>query len=431
MPISHFLVSTRNADVEPEMEALEEDLNYQFNYAHMLIRAGQAAEALQFISEAEKRAEPFRGSISELIMYRAPYLRGLAHMQMLDVELAKSNFESALAILRQGKSAQGIADAEIMVENKLGVAYYQSEQPHVALEHHLACRRAVDSGAIKDQTLRLSIYRNLANDYIALNDGAEAAATYRKALAFVDEVGSLEKQAGLFWGLATSYNAGGDWEEAKLYATQALHIAEAGDDRVSAAIMGINLAEIFIADKKYAEAEGLLKRAEAFLAGTEDVALLSKLFQNHADLARRQDRLEKATEYIGRSLSLIAEARQQSSSKKGQRKSRAKLESQDRQDGTSALETDAEKSSNNIIRTHVQALHTAALVEEARANHKMADDYFKQALELAEGTVFAETIYKVHYSYAEVLAARGAYEGAAVHYRIAAQVRPQGTRTSS
>jgi tetratricopeptide (TPR) repeat protein len=434
LPISHFLVSTRNVDVEPEMEALEEDLNYQFNYARMLIRDGQTGDAFQIISKAEKNAEPYRRKIAARIMYRAPYLRGLAYMQTLDAELAKPEFENALAILRQNKDVAGVGDAEVMVNNMLGIAFYQTEQPHMALEHHLACRRAVDRGAIKDLSLRLSIYRNLAGDYLALNDVPEAIATYRKALTFIDELSSLEKQAGLFWGLATSYNASGNWAEAKLYATQALHIAEASDDRVTAANMGINLAEIFIAEKRYIDAEKLLNRAEGFLASTEDQALLSNLYQNYADLARRQGQLEKATEYIGRSLTLIEEAEQQGDNKKGhahQRKSRAKAEGQDRQDGTNAPEKGAEKPPLNIVRTHVQALHTAALVEEARGNSQASDEFFKQALELAEGKVFAETIYKVHYSYAEVLAERGAYEGAAVHYRIAAQVRPYGTQSTS
>jgi len=424
MPISHFLVSTRNVDVEPEMEALEEDLNYQFDYARMLIRDGQTDQAFQLLSNAERNAEPFRSTISANIMYRAPYLRGLAYMHMLDAELAKPEFERALTVLKQGKGGAEVGDAEVTVNNMLGVAFHQTEQPHMALEHHLACRRAVDSGEVKDLTLRISIYSNLASDYLALNDVPEAAATYRKALAFVDDIDSLEKQSGIFWQLATSYNSSGNWADAKLYATQALHIAEAADDRVTAATMAIDLAEILIAEKRYADADKQLNMAETFLAGTENVALLSNLFQNCADLARKQGQLEKATGYIGRSLALLEDAEQPGDGKKGQarqRKPRAKAEGSDQ----------AAESALDLVRTHVQALHTAALIEEMKGNAEASDGFFKQALELAEQTASAETSYKVHYSYAEILAERGSYEGAAVHYRIAAQVRPHPNNRSN
>ena len=66
MPISHFLVSTRNVDVEPEMEALEEDLNYQFDYARMLIRDGQTDQAFQLLSNAERNAKQFASGASAL-----------------------------------------------------------------------------------------------------------------------------------------------------------------------------------------------------------------------------------------------------------------------------------------------------------------------------------------------------------------------------
>jgi len=50
----------------------------------------------------------------------------------------------------------------------------------LALEQHLYCQRTIESGTIKDLGLRLSIYRELADDYWALNDLPEAMATYNK-----------------------------------------------------------------------------------------------------------------------------------------------------------------------------------------------------------------------------------------------------------
>ena len=65
LPLSHFVVGVEKVNAEdqqggttrePEIEALQEDLNYQYNYARMLIRSGRVEEALELIQTAEAGA---------------------------------------------------------------------------------------------------------------------------------------------------------------------------------------------------------------------------------------------------------------------------------------------------------------------------------------------------------------------------------------
>ena len=87
---------------------------------------------------------------------------------------------------------------------------FEQGLPQQALEHHLLCQRAIHEGIVKDPTLRLTIYGNLANDYAALRDSRQAIAAYKEALALLEDTANLEHQAGVYWGLSLAYKDSGD-----------------------------------------------------------------------------------------------------------------------------------------------------------------------------------------------------------------------------
>lgn len=406
MHITDFLVA-QVGDGGAEIVALEEDLNFQFNYARMLIRSNQVDEAFQMLADAEHSSKPHLDKLSVRARYRVPFLRGLAYLQQSEPALARPELEAALEIARVGKADDEITTS---VRNLLGVAFYQLEQPQLALEQHLQCLRAVQTGVVKDLSLRLSVYRNLANDYWALNDLTQAIGVYREALTLVDDVSDLERQAGVFWGLAGAYKAASDWPQAKLYATRALYIYEAAENRAAAASISMNLAEMLVGEKRYGDAAELLERAKGLLAGTGDNVLLSNLYHNYADLARRQGKLDQASEYVGESVKISADLYNQDESDK-------------KQAGQAPRQTQV-----NATRAHAEALHMAALIEEELGHKEAADNFFKSALERIRQTSFEERAYAIAFSYAEVLQARGAYEQAMEYYRNAAQVRPHTTQ---
>ena len=72
------LLSQRN------VEAIQEDLNYQYNYARMMIRnkdPGIIEEALKVIEVAEQCAAPYIGRLPARLLYRPHFLRALAYMK--------------------------------------------------------------------------------------------------------------------------------------------------------------------------------------------------------------------------------------------------------------------------------------------------------------------------------------------------------------
>ena len=402
MPISDFLVATAALEGKPDLEALAEDLHYQLNYANMLIHTHQLVEALQLIETVEQMAEPQREQLSPQLLYRIPYLQGMAHYYKGDPTAARPALEAALALVDQ-PSSRDTEDAA-RVRNLLGNTFYLQEQPQVALTYHEQCLRAVINGTVRDPNLRLSIYRNLANDYWARNDFKQAIATYQEALTLLDDYHDLERQAGIYWGLSMAYRANDEWDQAKRYATQALHIYAASSNRTAAAAICLNLAEILISDHEYVNAEHLLERAQKFLVGTDDRLLLSTLYQNYADLTAQQNQLDRAAEYAQLSCTIAEES--------------------SHEPANAATQIRA-----NTLRTYTEALYTAARIEEQRGQFAEADRLFQQALKCIEQTGYEETIYKVAFSYAETLRARGAFEPAMEYYRIAAQHHRQTPRS--
>jgi tetratricopeptide (TPR) repeat protein len=397
VPMSDLL-SARSAG-EPgasaELHALEEDLQYQINFAKVLIRTNKVDEAFQVITDAEQDARPYWDKLPPHVRYLIPFTRARAYLQMSDPVLARPELEEALKLARDD------AEAAVRVRNLLGVVFYEQEQPQLALEQHLQCLQAAREG-IKDLNLRLSVYRNLANDYTLLNQPSQAIGLYKEALTILKDLDDLERQAGVFWGMAMAYKEADNWALAKLYATRALHIYEAADDRSEASQMCMDLAEIFIGEKRYSDAQEMLERAKGLLADSGDQRRMSYLYQNYASLTRQQGELGKAAEYAAQSIELAQAARQ-------------------------SLKESKKQPWVESVRAYVQALHVAALVEEALGHTDAADKLFRQALKELKQTTINEAIQTISLSYAEALSARGKYEQAVEYYRTAARPRLRQT----
>jgi tetratricopeptide (TPR) repeat protein len=398
VPVSELLGARPGAGsgLEPDLAALQEDLLYQVNYAKMLIRTDQVDEAFQVLADAEQGTLPYGDKLAPSLRYLVPFTRARAYLQISDPEQARPELEEAL------KLAQGDEEATVRVRNLLGVVFYELEQPQLALEQHQQCLHGIHNG-VRDLNLRLSVYRNLANDYTLINQPSQAIGLYKEALTMLEDLGDLQRQAGVYWGLAEAYKTADNWALAKIYATRALSIYEAADDRSEAAQMCINLAEVLIGEGRFADAEQMLARAMDFLSGSGDRGRMSYLYQNYANLALQQGQLEKASEYAAQSIDHAEAARR-------------------------PLKDNDKRPWIESTRIYAEALHVAALVEEALGHTEAADDLFRRALEQIEQTTIEETIHAINLSYAEALHARGAHEQAIKYFRAAARPRSRYSR---
>jgi tetratricopeptide (TPR) repeat protein len=428
VPITDLLGAKHEIENEPELRALKEDLNYQFNYAKMLIRTDRVIEAFDLINNIEDNMQPHNEKLPESLRYMPSFLRGRAYVQQSRPELARPELERALDLARTDEEARA------RTHNLLGVVLQHQEQPQLALQQHLLCLQAITNSVIKDPNFRVSVYHNLANSYWASGDPDQAIGVYKEALVVLRDLNDYNAQAEVYWGLANAYKATDDWPQAKLYATRALHIYEAEDNKVAAATMSINLAELLMGDSQYEAAQDALKHAEEFLAGTSEQVLLGNLYYDYADLARRLGQLDQASELIAKSMMLLehginGEIRAGEGAEEDEAAEKAdQLGEFDHPAQVQMQTSTASRAWAARMRTYVEALHIAAVIEDEMANMDAADNLFQRALDYARRIGYEEIIYSISLSYGTVLKKRGDFERAVEYLESAAQGRGKRAR---
>lgn len=393
MPINEFLLAVPTGGPGMDVAALDADLAYQLDHAKLLITTQRGEEALQLINATEQDYQPYFDQFSTETRYRFYGLRALAYLRMGEPGSARSNLDRALSLARQLADPQEIERAH----NALGVVFYQQGLPQQALEHHRLCMRAIHEGKVKDPTLRLTIYQNLANDYWALKDTTQAIAAYKEALALLEDAGNLEQQGGVYWGLSLAYKDDGDLMRATLYAQKALTLYDAAQNQASVIAMSTNLAEIFIEQQQYDAAQPLLDRAQELLVQSPDDGRASILYTHYAALYLAQGQVDQAAAAAQQSLVLSA-ALDQTPGKDSQARAHA-------------------------VRTYAYALSVQARVAEHQGDRPAADYLFQQALDLVNPSEYTETRHTITCTYADLLSARGEHQQAALYYRAAAQGR--------
>jgi tetratricopeptide (TPR) repeat protein len=390
--VTEFLQVQARFETEPDLEAIEEDLHLQLGYAKPLVDEGQTEEALELIDRAERWASPYLGYLSWRARYRIPYLRGRAYLPVGKLAEGQAQLETALAHV--GPDPETLA----RVRNLLGVAHYLQGHPQEALQEHWEGLRAAEDGMVKDLTLRVSIYGNLANAHWALNHFREAIRFNKEALRVVKNLDDPRSEGRAYWGMMMVNRALGDKPNAKLYGLKALRVYEANDDVSSIAYVCQNLAEIAIEDGQLDDAQRLLERAGGLLEGKDEPLLSGILFQDFARLARAKGQLDEAAQFATLSL------------KHGDESSR-RVPAYDMQARGQAL------------RSYADSLQVAAQIEEARGNKDAADRLFKEAIATIEETSFEETRSQIIFSYAELLKGRGEHQLATEYYRLAFESR--------
>ena len=140
----------------------------------------------------------------------------------------------------------------------------------------------------------------------------------------------------------------------------------------------------------------LLDQARSFQTAADNPVLLSVVYEHYTMLALRQDAVAQAAEYTATGLRLVAAA-------------------YDAADGVTRA---------HAARGYARLLRMAGLLAERAGAPATADARFAQALALVERSGMGEAAQEIHETYADVLAARGAYAPAAQHYR-AATARPR------
>ncbi len=396
---------------DTELGALHEDLNYQLNYAKMLIKDGKLEEALDSIRLAQtylESARPHNAKLPPHLLYRIPMLRGMTYLQSYKPDTALPELDKALVFV------QGDEEKAATVHNLIGVAYYLKERPELAIREHLIAFHAVQNNVVRDLSSRFSIYRNLANDYVTLGDTKQAVATYKLALPILQDLNDPARKAAIFSGLGIAYADINDTVNAILWSSRALEIYTETGLHLKAAEVSLNLAELLVSEQRFDEAEPFLREAHAILADPRQEGnnlLLCQLNRVRALSALYQGQIGAADEHIQASLTFGKEAAVEAS------------------DACAIVAGSYRGTDKKIrpgsacypIRAYVESLHLAAKIAEIRGNLPTADEMFGRALEWAEKTGSHETIRTITLGYGSTMEMRGALEPAMVYYKAAAQ----------
>lgn len=392
IPPGELLAAPRPPIDEPDIPALDEDLAYQLDHLKMLLHRQQFTAARDLLASAEDDYVPYLGGMRLATRYRFHRIRALIYLHSNEPGPALADLATALDLAGQLGDPQEVE----RTRNVLGSAYYMQDYPQQALDLHTTCLHAIHTGVVKDLNLKLNIYSNLANDYWALGQFAQAARIYHEALQISADLDNPERQAAIQWGLSISYRSQGDLNRAKLYAARALALYDLAANRRESGQMHYNLAAILTERGEHAEAERHLDAARDLLDAREQPLLVSMLYQHYADLARSRQDLATAREYAQQSVAL----------------------SQPLYDPVPGSPHPPPEHAN-AARTYCQALRMLGLLEEQLGQAAAADAAFVRALEVAHSTEYLESAASIHFDYAEVLAARGAHQQAAPHYQAA------------
>ncbi|HEX9987207.1 MAG TPA: tetratricopeptide repeat protein [Chloroflexia bacterium] len=398
---------------EQSLQAREEELRSRFSYARTLIQYGRVPEALTVITETEASAQRFWEKLPADVRYLPHFLRGRAYLQQVEPALAQPHLEAALEIVREDQ------EAAARVRNLLGVVYLEQQRPDLALKQHLECLDVALAKGFKDQdrSFRLSVYRNLANDYLATNNILQAIDVYKQALVIMEDHHDLERQAGTHWGLAMAYQARNDWTRAMAHGIRSVDIYESIGKKADAASVGLNLAEMLTDIGRYGDAERLLNRVKVLLDAIDNLELLGYFYIYRADLARKQKVMDNAKEYSTKALELaealigeistseeiyvegLVQAASGGGSKVG--------------NGTSGKLWIAP------VHVYIEALGVTAMVEEDLGHEDAADRLFKHAVILIQQIGFRDMLRTMSWKYAKVLSSRGAHGKAVEYYSMA------------
>jgi tetratricopeptide (TPR) repeat protein len=272
-----------------EADHAREEITSRLREAQVLSRQGRSAESIAVLRDILARAS-------------APRDLALAHSFLAAVYNADGRPDAARTELLEAiPIAERIGDRELLerCRNDLGNAYFQLNQPLLALECHRACYHAVQRGIMRDSTFKLSVMTNLGNDYLTLGEFDQAIEVLQEAAALSTSALTPDRLAEIYRMLSASYGAQGDTARAKRYALHSIQSYEEAGNKRQASYVHTQLGRTYLASNMLEDAEAHLRVAYDIARKLGDPVRLAEaacslsalyLQRNQADEAEAQAR---------------------------------------------------------------------------------------------------------------------------------------------
>jgi tetratricopeptide (TPR) repeat protein len=349
--------------------------------ASVLIQQRDCADAQQLLNPIQAER------ITTDQAYRLYLLHGEVHMGLGEYQEAVVDLRTAVS---QGEN---LNDAEYTerARNLLGKAYFSLYNYTLAMENHLKCNAAIESGQIVDPVFALDVFSNLANDYFRHGDFEKAVLFYHRALEKLDALERDTKSyARKYMEISQYYKAVGKLAIARDYAMRSLAVYEMRDEQRLVGLTHQRLGKTLERQNRLDDAEQEYRVAITIERELNDEVSASTCLTSLAELLLKRGKIEEAEQKAQDALTFARS-------------------SQDAQ-------------------TQGQALIALAQIRHQQGNFSSADDVFTQALELLDGSNAHEIAAGAYFRYANMLEERGEVQQSLTAIKKAYEHQRQGKR---
>ena len=368
---------------------------------YFLEEPGDSAAALELaLAEAEMSLLHGEGPRAESLVTRIL-------MRTIPIELrTRAQLTLAVALMKQGRAqdarpvleeaivaAQRANWHQLLVElyDRLGSVHYLLRRPHAAGQWFDQALERYESSGVADPVLKARVLGHRANLHYVAGQPIEAIAAYESAIAAAAQILDMPALAGIYEGLALSFQQTGQYARALSYAQKGLRIFETLRDVRMTGQLRLNMGDMLLQQGRVAEAERLFSDGAEHLKRIGDRELVPHLVAGMAESALEASQVERASELIEEAIDL------------------------------------ATRSSDPLATVAVHRV--AGRVAHVGGRRDSAHRHFERALEVALTIDNPDLRARVTYDFARVLEAEGDSAQAALRFRQAYEAgRADGRR---
>jgi HTH-type transcriptional regulator, quorum sensing regulator NprR len=345
------------------------------------------------LAEAQTRllqgdAQRARGLVERLLERRVPLeARTRAQLVLAEVHLKAGRVSDALQLLQPAlEAAERAGSSAIAAEicDRIGSAHYLARRRHDAARWFDRALAAYEASRLTDPTLKARILGHRANIHYVSGEPQEAIAAYEAAIVAAEHILDMPGLAGIYEGLAVSFQRTGQLSRALTYAQRSLRLFETLQDVRMSAQLRHNMAEMLLPQQP-AEALRLFEEGAAQLQRVGDRDMLPFLLAGCAEARLEQGDVEAAAGLSTRALAA------------------------------------AQESSDPLAA--VSAFRVAGRVAHARGRTRESRAAFERAITAAGALANPDLHARVSYDYARTLTEQGDATQAAVRFRAAYEAR--------
>lgn len=216
-----------------------------------------------------------------------------------------SRLPQAMRLLEEAHATAeqaGWVALEVESCDRLGSAHYLARRPHQAAQWFDRALQRYEGGGLTDPVLKARILGHQANLYYLAGRPQEAIRSYEAAIEAAAPVADMSQLAGIYEGLAVSFQQAGQLGRALTYAQRSLRLFETVQDVRMSAQLRNNMADMLLQQGRPADAEALFTAGAAQLAAIGDRDLRPYLVSGAAEAALEQNSIERAAELAERAL---------------------------------------------------------------------------------------------------------------------------------